>query len=70
MSEDFIRCYIGDISFFTLRNVQKESELEDSSLDFLFGLSIISSVRFACSLISGSALSRSSRTKSRISLFL
>jgi len=25
MSEDFVRCYIGDISLFTLRNVQQES---------------------------------------------
>ena len=24
MSEDFIRCYIGDISLYTLRNVQQE----------------------------------------------
>lgn len=33
MSEDFVRCYIGDISFFTLRNVQRESgELEEWEL--------------------------------------
>jgi hypothetical protein len=29
MSEDFVRCYIGDISLFTLRNVQQESGIFD-----------------------------------------